>query len=692
MTATHDLLLEIGCEEIPSRFIPGAMEQLDKGAAALLKENGLGYKEIETYATPRRLVVLVKDLESEQEDVVEKVKGPPLDRAYDDDGKPTMALQGFIKNQGVSLEQVEKEIIKGARYVVACREIPGKQTEELLPDLLPQLIRKLSFPRPMYWQSKEVRFARPIRWLLALYNEKPVTFKFAGIESGKATYGHRFLAPGPFEINSVEHFFSCLDENYIVLDHNRRREMICTQLEQKAAEKGGVALIDDDLLEEVTFLVEYPVAVDGSFDQAYLDLPQEVTITSMQYHQRYFPIVEKESGRLMPYFVGISNNRFHPNIRKGYAKVLQARLADGRFFFNEDRKEPLENYVSKLKSVIFLESLGNLDQKRSRLVDLTGKLSEVLDLPADKVEKARRIAHLCKADLVTSMVKEFPELQGVMGREYARLNGEEQAVALGIYEHYLPRYPGDHLPSDLEAALVSLADRIDTLAGCFAVGIQPTGSQDPYGLRRQAQGAIYILLGLKIDLALKDLVGYALDLLSPGLNLDTEQRQKLEFSLHEFLVQRIRFAFQERGMAHDVLEAVLAVPFANISELFNRVAVLEEYLQGPLLDDVIIAYNRVANLAKKAAGNDPDQALLTDPAEKELYRKLQEVESEITGEISPDHRLKKLQSLKLPIDNFFDNVMVMVEDERVRENRLNMLASIKSLFNRLADFSKLRAP
>ncbi len=691
MTAAYDLLLEIGCEEIPSRFLPGAMEQLEKGSAALLEEYRLKHEKIETYATPRRLVVMVKALEAGQGDIVEKVKGPPIDRAYDDNGKPTRALEGFVKNQGVSTKQLEEETIKGARYVFARREIPGKPTEELLPDLLPQLIKKLSFPRPMYWQSKEVRFARPIRWLLALYNQKPVTFKFAGIESGNRTYGHRFLAPGPFVINNVEHFFSCLDEKYIVLDQNRRRKMICDQLEQKAAENGGVALIDDDLLEEVTYLVEYPVAVDGFFDQAYLDLPQEVPITSMQYHQRYFPIVEKESGRLLPCFVGISNNRFHPNIRKGYAKVLQARLADGRFFYNEDRKVPLENYVSKLESVIFLESLGNMDQKRSRLIDLASTLAQSLDLSAEKIEIIRRIAHLCKADLVTSMVKEFPELQGVMGREYARLSNEGDEVALGIYEHYLPRYAGDRLPSFTEAAIVSLADRIDTLAGCFAIGIQPTGSQDPYALRRQAQGVIYILLDLEIDLKLTDLVNQALDLLSQNLKLDSQHREKLEVSLQEFLVQRIRFAFQERGLAHDIIEAVLAVPFDNISELYNRAVVLEEYLQGPLLDDVIIAYNRVANLTRQATAKDLDQTLLADPAEIELFQKWQEIKSELEAINSPDQWLKMLQTLKVPIDQYFDTVMVMVEDNQVRENRLSMLVEIKTLFNRLADFSRLQS-
>ncbi len=692
MKKQNDLLMEIGCEEIPSRFLPGALEQLRNGAASLLDEHRLGYGAITTYATPRRLVVLVKGLEPVQSDLVERVKGPPVDRAYDEEGQPTRALSGFIQSQGINMDQVEEETIKNASYIIARKEVPGQAAKKILPELLPQLIRKLNFPRPMYWQSKEVRFARPIRWLLALYNSAVLPFEFAGIVAGNKTFGHRFLAPGPFEIKDIDHYFHCLENSFVILDQDRRQQMIREQLEEKAAEKGGEALIDEDLLEEVTYLVEYPVAVDGSFDRAYLDLPQEVPITSMQNHQRYFPIVDRDSGRLMPHFIGISNNKFHQNIQKGYAKVLQARLADGRFFFDEDRKVPLEEYVSQLKNVVFLESLGTLDQKRIRLVELSGRLGETLGLPAERVEKTKRIAHLCKADLVTGMVGEFPELQGVMGREYARLSGEAPEVATGIYEHYLPRYYGDDLPSQIDAALVSLADRIDTLAGCFAVGIQPTGSQDPYGLRRQALGAINIFLGLELNISLQVYLDHALDLISAELELESKSREKVKESLQEFMIQRIRYIFQERGTSQDLTEAVLAVPFETVGELFNRADTLNDYLQGPLLDEVIAAYNRVANLAGKAPGRDIDSSLLVESAEKELYNKYLSVREEITGESDPAIILEKLQYLKEPVDNFFDHVMVMVDEEQIRENRLNMLQAIKNLFNRLADFSKLQIP
>jgi len=690
MTTAYTLLFEIGCEEIPSRFIPGALEQLKKAAAELLTDYRLKHETVEAWGTPRRLTLKVAELEESQPDLVEQIKGPPVDRAYDEQKNPTKALLGFIQGHGVNLEAVRQEELKGALYIMIDKETRGRPTPDLLAEMLPKLIQKLSFPRPMYWQQKEVRFARPIRWLLALYGNNPVHFNYAGVEAGGATYGHRFLAPGPFNVDSADHYFKLLFDKYVVVDPLKRREMILEQLNKKAEEQGGKALIDEGLLEEVTYLVEYPVAVDGAFDPAYLDLPQEVPITSMQYHQRYFPIVEKESGRLMPSFVGISNNLFNLNIRKGYAKVLSARLADGRFFFNEDRKVPLESYIEKLKSVVFLESLGTLDQKRLRLIELTGKLGKALKLPAAQIETAKRIAHLCKADLVTSLVKEFPELQGVMGREYAGLSGEAEAVAVGIHEHYLPRFSGDRIPESLEGALVSLADRIDTLAGCFAIGIQPTGSQDPYALRRQAQGAIAILNSFGLQLALDQYIGIGLETITAALKLEDAKQTELQIQLADFLLQRIRFALQEKEIEHDLIEAVLGVPFTAVYEIFNKAAVLKDYLNGPLLDEVIVAYNRVANLAGKAEGGKVEKALFEDIAEKELLRTLQAVENALKGQEDPALILEKLQILRQPIDHFFDSVMVMAEDEKLRKNRLNLLAALKGTFNRLADFSKLQ--
>lgn len=692
MTPSYDLLLELGCEEIPSRFIHGAMAQLKQEAASILTENRLAYGKIEALATPRRLVLIVKNLEERQADLEEQIKGPPADRAYDEKGKPTKALEGFLKSRKASLADVKQEKLNGSLYVTLQQKTLGAPAEEILPKVLPALIGKLSFPRPMYWEENKIRFARPIRWILALYHDKPVSFVYAGVHAGSLTYGHRFLAPGPFEVQSIKDYFSCLEESFVILSQKRRREAIRKQLKLKAEEKNAKALIDEKLLEEVTYLVEYPVAIDGSFDPAFLDLPQEVPIVSMQSHQRYFPVVDKNSGKLLPYFIGISNNRFHEKIRQGYAKVLQARLADGRFFYDEDRKRSLEEHGERLKNVVFLESLGSLDKKRQRLSLLVQRLGTLLGFEQAVTKRAQRAAHLAKADLVTAMVKEFPELQGVMGREYARLSGEEEKVATAIFEHYLPRFAGDILPGSEEGALVSLADRLDTLAGCFAAGIEPTGSQDPYALRRQAQGVIAILLGLDLKLAPDAAACQALEVLAADLDLGEEEKEKLCRRLCEFLNHRIRFLLQEKKTEHEVIEAVLAVPFATVSGLFEKAAVLEDYLQGPLLDDVITAYNRVANLAKNALSTAVNKALFEDISEKELFRTMQAVENALKGAANPQERLEKLQLLRQPIDHFFDNVMVMTEDDALKNNRLNLLAALKKTFNQMADFSKLTAP
>lgn len=693
---TRELLLEIGCEEIPSRFISGAVEQLKENAATLLGEQRLGYKNMDAWGTPRRLTLLVSQLEQKQADLQDKIKGPPRNRAYDDAGNPTNALLGFLRSQGITAEQVQFDQIKGAQYVFAVKELSGRETEELLPEFLPRLLRTLSFPRPMYWESKEVRFARPIRWLLALYGAAVIPFSFAGISAGQVTYGHRFLAPGPFKIESPEQYFNCLEESRVMINQTRRRELIRSQVEEAAAERGGHALIEDALLDEVSFLVEYPVVVAGSFDKDYLSLPREVLATTMQVHQRYFPVAasQEEGAKLLPFFFGISNNSYHDNIRKGYEKVLQARLADARFFFDEDCKLPLEQYVEQLKSVIYQETLGSMDQKRLRLVELTRAIGERLKLPGEKLQAAERAAHLCKADLVTNMVGEFPELQGVMGCEYARLNGEGDAVATAIFEHYLPRHSGGAVPQSLEGALVSLADRFDTLVGCFAVGIQPTGSQDPYALRRQAQGAVSILLERDLALSPFDLIEDALKLLSQVVQLSVEQRGRILQSLREFINQRLRFTFQERGLSYDVVEAVLSVSFSSVPELYRRASALEGQLRSSTLTEILTAYNRVANLSRKAPGGPVDSAFLENPAEKELYKRLNDIEPRMVLEQEQGNYkicFQLLQSLRGPVDAFFDAVMVMAEEEKLRENRLNLLLALKKLFNRIADFNLLQS-
>ena len=688
-----DFLLEIGCEELPPGFIPEALQQLQRGIAALLGEQRLAFESSEAWATPRRLTLLVKGLAARQLHLQQKVKGPPLERAYDGAGAPTGALHGFARSQGLSPEALIVEKIKGVPYLFAVKEFPGEAAEALLPETLTRLIHGISFARPMYWQCKEDRFPRPVRWLLALYGEAAVRFTFAGVISGKKTFGHRFLSPGPFTVKSIPGDFDCLERNRVLLDHEKRGRRIRQLLEEQAAAVGGRPLIDEALLEEVTFLVEYPAAVSGSFAREYLELPREVLITTMQVHQRYFPVLEKEGEALLPSFIGISNNLDHENIRRGYEKVLRARLADARFFYNEDRKEHLESYAAQLSGVIFHENLGTLAEKQERLINLVEKIGVHLGCSGELIWSARRAAQLAKADLVTRMVREFPELQGVMGREYALLSGEKPETAQAIAEQYRPRHPGDSVPVTLEGALLSLADRADTLSGCFAAGIQPTGSQDPYALRRQGQGIITILLEGGFELTPAALLDAALEQHTGIASLSLQRREELRGALHDFMTQRLRFALQEKGSSYDVIEAVLAVPYRSVAELFARAAALERHLQTALLKDLGAAYIRAANLARGAATGAVHPDRLIEPAEKELYRSLLQAEPLLDRALQQgDYRaaLEQLGQLKEPIDLFFDQVMVMVEEENLRLNRLHLLAAVKVLFNRLADFALLQ--
>ena len=689
----NELLLEIGCEELPSRLIPGALLRLEEEAALLFKEHRLSFESSASWGTPRRLVLLVKGLVSRQPDLLQKIKGPALERAYDSTGAPTRALLGFARSKGLSPEELIVEKVKQTDFVFALQQLPGEAAEDLLLRLLPRLLRRISFARPMYWESRENRFARPIRNLLALYGDKSLHFTFAGIASGRSTFGHRFLSPGSIIVEDPATYLRCLEGNHVLLDHKRRRAVIERQLMECAASLGGEPLIDGELLDEVNFLVEYPAAVGGSFAVDYLELPREVLITTMQVHQRYFPVISKEDGSLLPNFIGISNNRFHENIRRGYEKVLGARLADARFFYEEDLKEPLAAYAGRLSGVVFQEELGSLAEKQGRLLKLIRAAGERLGLSGDRLAGAVRAAELCKADLVTSMVRELPELQGVMGREYALLSGEEAETARAIYEHYLPRHAGDELPGSIEGALLSLADRADTLSGSFAVGLQPTGSEDPYALRRQAQGIISILLEHELEITPAELLEMALRQHAEALSLSAGSLGTLRGALHEFMAQRLRFALQGKGLSYDVVEAVLAVPYRSLAELQRRAFTLEGCLRTSMLRDLSAAYIRAANLARRAGGGRVKRELLAETAERGLYLRLTEIEPGVDQALQRQEHgacLELLASLKGPVDLFFDEVLVMAEDEELRRNRLDLLAAVKGLFNRFADFSLLQ--
>ncbi len=694
------LLLETGCEEMPAPLLPGVIRQMEKEAAAILENNRLSYSLIKAYATPRRLVLLVEGLAVRQADIREQVKGPARSRAFDENGQPTRAALGFAQSMGVEVEDLRIEEMKGTEYVIAVRETPGKDTGDLLPELLPGLLSSLRFPHSMYWYRKDVKFIRPVRWLLCLWGDEVVSFHYAGVDSGGYTYGHRFLAPGPWAVKSVGDFFDYLEQSFVVLDQEKRKELIREQLESVARETGGVPWVEDELLEEVTFLVEYPEVIRGNFPERYLDLPREVLITTMQVHQRYFPVVSSpENGELLPAFLGVSNNRSNSYIRKGYEKVLQARLADADFFYREDRKKPLEEYVPGLREVVFQEGLGNLYEKTERIVTLVRAMADYWKVDRQTLELSARTAYLCKADLLTNMVQEFPELQGVMGREYAVDSGEDSRVASGIHEHYLPRFSGDTLPETTEGVLVSLGDRIDTLCGFFYAGIQPTGSQDPYALRRQAIGVVSILVEKELPLPIRDILQEALALYMQEEEQPPEEKEgrkeEIMELLKEFIDQRIRFLFQEKRIRYDVIEAVLAVPCSYISSLYKKASSLEEGLKSGGLENLLAGYTRVNNLARKVeTPGEIDPSLFQESAEENLWRKTEQVETEVNRLIQKedyDGVLQQLAETRDTIDSFFDEVMVMVEEEELRQNRLNLLAELKRVFNVFAEFSLLQS-
>lgn len=689
---SRDLVFEIGCEEIPARLMPDALQALRASAEEKLKAARLDFREIATYGTPRRLVLFVESLAEETEPREYEVKGPPAQVAYTPDGRPTRAAEGFARSQGVPLESLTIRQVEGGSYVFAVKREEGRPAEAVLAEILPSLVRSLSFPRPMRWGSGELRFVRPIRWLLALFGTEVVAFSLDGLKSDRLTYGHRFLAPGPFRIADPADYFAKLEKAYVVLDPEERRARIRTQGEQLAKEVGGRALFPDDLLTEVTFLVEYPTALLGSFAPEYLELPSEVVVTPMKDHQRYFPVVDPE-GDLLPYFIAVRNGTAeHLDIvRAGNEKVLRARLADARFFFEEDKRVSLADRVERLKHIVFQENLGTLYDKTERLKALAQYLAGAVGLDGVAAGFVVRAAHLAKADLTTNMVYEFPELQGIMGREYALLSGEHASVAQAIAEQYLPRFAGDELPVTIGGSLLALADKVDTIVGCFGVGLVPTGSQDPYGLRRLASGCISIVLEGELDLSLAELVNTAAGLYEKQ-KLLPRPAAEVAGEVREFFVGRLRIALEDRGLRYDVVDAVLAAAPDNPGQAYRRAEAIQRLRQEPFFRRLLTAFTRAANLARQAGEEELRPELFVEAAEKELYEEYQKAANLVPSLVHEERyqeALERLAELAAPVDRFFEAVLVMAPDPAVRANRLALLKAIRGLGLSIADFSRL---
>ena len=684
-----DLLLEIGVEELPSGYMRGVIVELENSVSAILKEARLEYGQVNIYATPRRLAVYVKGVAEKQADSLIENRGPKKNIAFDENGQPTKATLGFARGQGVEVSNLEIREVGGLEYLFAVKTEKGDMTVKVLPEILSKLINHISFPKSMRWGYYHLRFARPIRWILALYDEQVVNFSIENINSSNYTYGHRFLSDGAVKVKDAADYFAVLENNYVILDQRKRQAMIKEQVVNVAATAGGVPMENQELLEEVTYLVEYPTAFYGEFSSSYLEVPVEVLTTSMIEHQRYFPVFDS-AGLLLNGFIGVRNGTDESMelVKAGNERVLKARLEDALFFWNEDTKVSLPTMGEKLADVLFHEKLGSIADKVKRIEKIAVFIGEQYKLSS--AGKLAAAANLCKVDLVSNMVYEFPELQGIMGRYYALKQGEEEEIANAIFEHYLPRFAGDMLPQTNTGIVLSIAEKIDNMVGSFAIGIKPTGSQDPYAIRRQAIGLVNIILETKLQLNLPDILHYAYQTL-PLKNLTNDSNSTVS-DVYDFILQRLKGLLLEKGMSHDVIDAVLAIPNNNINEIVAKIKYLQEFKKSHYFDDFMVVFNRSNNLSKKWASADVEEKFLVDASEISLYEAFSGEKDRIknliaTGEY--EQGLATIAKLRPNIDEFFEAVMVMVEDENLKAARLSLLKAIANLCLQLADFNKI---
>lgn len=691
----NNVVLEIGTEEIPAQYMENALKDLNRLAKKYLEESRIKYKEIKVYGTPRRLILFIFHIEEKQEDIFQKIKGPAYSIAYNKNSLPQQPALKFAQSQGINVEDLIVEDTKKGKYIFAPKSIIGQPTIDLLSQIFPKLIIGMQFPKSMRWGEKSLRFIRPIRWILALYGKEIINFNIDGLDSENITYGHRLLAPQIIKISSTQEYFKKLEKSHVIIDPKIRENIIKTDIKKIIEEIGGEKIINEKLLKEIIYLVEYPNAILGKYDKKYLELPKDVLTVVMEKHQKYFPVF-KNKDELLPLFIVIINNskEYASKIIEGNENVLRARLEDAKFFYQEDQKIPLEKNVDKLKSVIFQEKLGSLFDKIKRLELLCNYIADDLRVEQKVKKDLLRSAHLCKADLVTEMVKEFPELQGIMGKEYAILSGERKEVAEAIFEHYLPRFSGDNLPLTKCGMILGIADKVDTIIGCFVMGLAPTGSQDPYGLRRQSRGKIAIILKNNLEISLKDIIEKSLSLYKESVSVELKiDENKIVSQILSFLKQRVKNIFLEDGIRFDVIDAVLAVDSdGDVVDIKNRIKAIEELYNQPIFRKILNSSNRVLNLSKNNEETEIDQLLLKEKAELNLYHNYESIYPR-TKEFISNKEYKKvfklLGDLCEPVNEFFDQVLVMDKDNNIRKNRIALIKKIGILFNQVADLSKI---
>ena len=686
-----DLLIELGCEELPARFLAAQAEQLLAGVCRRLADAGL-IDSAETgdwLATPRRLTARIPAVRERQPDRTLERKGPAENAAFDADGKPTRAAEGFAKSVGLRVDQLERLETDQGRWLFARVEQPGQTLADLLPGMLDQTVKEMAGARSMRWSDRPERFLRPVRWLVVLHGTDVIELDLFGLTAGRSTRGHRIHAPGTHDLADTSQYESVLESARVLADPARRRDRIAQQVETLAEENGLVAAPDPALLDEVANLTEWPVAVIGRFDPEFLDVPPEALVSSMQQHQKCFPLRD-ESGALSNRFIAVANieSKDPAAMTAGFARVIRPRLADARFFWDADRKQALGERLTRLDEIRFGEKLGSMGDKTRRIQRLATELAG--DFGADP-QVVRRAAELSKCDLVTDMVGEFPELQGIMGRHYALASGEPEAVAVAIESHYLPRQAVDALPGDPAGQALGLADRLDTLLGAFAAGQKPTGGKDPYALRRAALGMVRILEATECARPLRDLIDQAAEILSGQLEI----QQDLPAEVEAFVLERLRSHAAESGIETNTFHAVAAGRPGTIADFLARARAVQAFADDPEAASLIAANKRIGNLLRQAESEKIGEVRrnsLQEDAEKALFDELVEAESELGALLDqPDYpaALARLARLKGPVDDFFDQVMVMAEDAGLRANRLALLGRLRALFFRVADVARL---
>lgn len=680
-----DLLFEIGAEEIPAGFMPNILGQLKQLAETKLNDAHLPFESIETYGTPRRLALIVKGLSDTSAEISERHKGPSASIAYDADGNATKAAIGFARGKGLDVA----DLVVEDGYIYAETKTAGVPAKDIVTDMLPQLITGLNFPKSMHWGDLDAKFVRPVRWLVALLDDEVIPVEFATVKSGNVTRGHRFLGADEITIKNAASYVDTLKENFVMVDQDARRELISKQLHDMAASKNASIVWDDDLLEEINYLVEWPTALCGGFEESYLALPDAAIITPMKDHQRYFPLVGQD-GKLLPMFLTVRNGSDHSIevVQAGNERVLRARLDDAKFFFNEDRKKPLIDRQDGLTKIVFQEGLGNLADKTERLLKLGRVFGEECGLHEDAAVVLERATELAKTDLTTGMVTEFTELQGVMGKEYALLDGESEEVAEAIFEQYLPRFAGDVLPQTEAGKVLSIIDKVDNIVATFSRGLIPTGSQDPYALRRQTIGILNILLGSDWNISLRPIFKASMEL----LNVAADKQEELLNQVEEFFTLRLKNIFLDREVPHHVIDLLLSnneLSVADAEGLVNALLVnrIDENVE------LVQAYTRMYNLVKDVEYTGVNSDLLKEDAEKALFEAASKAsEASLAAWEAGDYAaVVAVPATLVPtINQFFEDVMVMDKDEAIKANRLQLVRLAYSVMAIIGDISALK--